>query len=123
MTGIEHSATIGVENLVYSKMLDENIPTYDTVKAMAPLINIKVTPKINTESLYADNRKVEIASSLGDIEVEIEQQDLPLEVQADILGHSLNATTRVTTYDKDDMATYVAIGFKIKKGNGKYRYI
>jgi phi13 family phage major tail protein len=123
MAGIEHSATIGVENLVYSKMLDESILTYDTVKAMAPLINIKVTPKINTESLYADNRKVEIASSLGDIDVEIEQQDLPLEVQADILGHSLNATTGVMTYDKDDMAPYVAIGFKIKKGNGKYRYI
>jgi phi13 family phage major tail protein len=121
--GIVHSATVGVENLVYAVMTDTAAMTYDTVKAMAPLINVKITPKINTESLYADNRKVEVSSALGDIDVEIQQQDVPLEVQADVLGHSLNATTGVMTYNDDDLAPYVAIGFKIGKANGKYKYI
>lgn len=120
---IVHSATVGVESLVYAVMTDTSAMTYDTVKAMAPLINVKISPKINTESLYADNRKVEVSSALGDIDVEIEQQDLPLEVQADVLGHSLNATTGVMTYNDDDLAPYVAIGFKIRKANGKYKYI
>jgi phi13 family phage major tail protein len=121
--GIKHSAPVGVENLVYALLTDENIPTYDTVKSMAPLINIKVSPKINSESLYADNRKVEIVSSLGDIDVEIEQQDLPLEVQADILGHVLDEAKGVLAYHTNDIAPYLAIGFKIKKANGKYRYV
>lgn len=123
MPGIEHSASIGVENLVYALLTEESIPTYGTVKSMAPLINVKVSPKVNSESLYADNRKVEIVSSLGDIDVEIEQQDLPLEVQADILGHDLDETNGVLTYHSDDIAPYLAIGFKIKKANGKYRYV
>jgi phi13 family phage major tail protein len=121
--GITHSAPVGVENLVYALLTDENIPTYDTVKSMAPLITVKVSPKINSESLYADNRKVEIVSSLGDIDVEIEQQDLPLEVQADILGHSLDEVKGVLTYHSNDIAPYLALGFKIKKANGKYRYV
>jgi phi13 family phage major tail protein len=120
---IKHSTPVGVENLVYALLSDESIPTYDTVKSMAPLINIKVSPKINSESLYADNRKVEIVSNLGDIDVEIEQQDLPLEVQADILGHSLDEAKGILTYHNDDMAPYLALGFKIKKANGKYRYV
>lgn len=121
--GITHSAPVGVENLVYALIIDENIPAYDTVKSMAPLINVKVSPKVNSESLYADNRKVEIVSSLGDIDVEIEQQDLPLEVQADILGHALDEINGVLTYHSNDIAPYLALGFKIKKANGKYRYV
>ncbi|MHC1731972.1 MAG: major tail protein [Bacteroidales bacterium] len=121
--GITHSAPVGVENLVYALLTDEDIPAYDTVKSMAPLINIKVSPKINSESLYADNRKIEIVSSLGDIDVEIEQQDLPLEVQADILGHTLDEAKGVLAYHSNDIAPYLALGFKIKKANGKYRYV
>jgi phi13 family phage major tail protein len=121
--GITHSAPVGVENLVYALLTNEDIPAYDTVKSMAPLINIKVSPKINSESLYADNRKVEIISSLGDIDVEVEQQDLPLEVQADILGHVLDEAKGVLTYHSNDTAPYLALGFKIKKANGKYRYV
>lgn len=121
--GITHSAPVGVENLVYALLTDEDITAYDTVKSMAPLINIKVSPKINSESLYADNRKVEIVSSLGDIDVEIEQQDLPLEVQANILGHALDEAKGVLAYHSNDIAPYLALGFKIKKANGKYRYV
>lgn len=123
MAGAIYSAPIGVESLVYATLTDEVLGTYGVVAPIAPLINIKIKPKSNTDLLYADNRIVETVSSLGDISAEVEAQDLPLEVQAIILGHTLDPITGVMASKASDIAPYVAIGFKIKKSNGKYRYI
>jgi hypothetical protein len=57
-------------------------------------------------SLYADNRKVEMVSSLGDIDLEIEQQDLQPEAQADILGHALDEVKGVMIYHSNDIEPY-----------------
>ncbi|MVX64225.1 phage tail protein [Clostridium chromiireducens] len=123
MSGIISSAPVGVENLVYAILTDEQTSTYGTPALVSPAINVKINPKSNSETLYADNRAVETVSNLGEVDVEIETQDLPLEVQAALLGHKLDATSKVMSYEADDMAPYVAIGFKVKKGNGKYRYV
>lgn len=123
MPGTVHSAPIGVENLVIATLTDEANCTYSTVTSVAPLINIKVNPKSNTDTLYADDRAVETVTSLGEIDVEIETQDLPLEIQATMLGHVLDAVTGVMAFKATDIAPYVALGFKIKKANGKYRYV
>lgn len=123
MPEVINSAPIGVENLVYAVLTDEALATYGTPALISPAINIKISPKSNSDTLYADNRAVETVSSLGEVDVEIETQDLPLEVQAVLLGHTLDATSKVMSYEADDIAPYVAIGFKIKKANGKYRYV
>ena len=120
---VVHSTPVGVEGLVYATLTDETLKTYGTVTPISPLINIKVTPSVNADKLYADNRAVEVVNTMGEIAVEMEVQDLPLEVQAALLGHTLSATTGVMTYDTDDVAPYVALGFKMKKSNGKYRYV
>ena len=94
------------------------------LKAGATYIpNVKISPKSNSDTLYADNKAVETVSTLGEVEVELETQDLPLEVQAVLLGHTLDAASKVMSYEADDNAPYVAVGFKVKKGNGKYRYV
>ncbi|WP_147564955.1 major tail protein [Clostridium tyrobutyricum] len=123
MAGIVNSAPIGVENLVYAVLTDESTVTYGTPALISPAINVKINPKSNSDTLYADNRAVETVSSMGEVDVEIETQDLPLEVQAILLGHTLDATSKVMSYEADDIAPYVAIGFKVKKANGKYRYV
>ncbi|KZL93974.1 major tail protein [Clostridium magnum] len=123
MSGIVNSAPVGVENLVYAVLSDEVAPTYGTPALISPAINVKINPKSNSDTLYADNRAVETVSSMGEVDVEIETQDLPLEVQAVLLGHTLDTTTKVMSYEADDIAPYVAIGFKVKKANGKYRYV
>lgn len=120
---IVHSTPVGVEGLVYATLTDETLLTYGAVTEISPLINIKVTPSVNADKLYADNRAVEVVNTIGEIAVEMEVQDLPLEVQAALLGHSLDATTGVMTYNSTDVAPYVALGFKMKKSNGKYRYV
>lgn len=123
MAGIVNSAPVGVENLVYAILTEEETPIYGTPELVSPAINVKINPKSNSETLYADNRAVETVTSLGEVEVEIETQDLPLEVQAALLGHTLDTTSKVMSYEANDIAPYVAIGFKVKKANGKYRYV
>ncbi|AKA72344.1 major tail protein [Clostridium scatologenes] len=123
MAQIVNSAPIGVENLVYAILTDETTSNYSSPTLVSPAINVKINPKSNSDTLYADNRAVETATSLGEIDVEIETQDLPLEVQAELLGHKLDSTSKVMCSDVQDSAPYVAVGFKIKKANGKYRYV
>ena len=123
MTQIVNSAPVGVENLVYAILTDETTLTYSSPTLISPAINVKINPKSNSDTLYADNRAVETVTSLGEIDVEIETQDLPLEVQAALLGHTLDSTSKVMCSNVQDSAPYAAVGFKIKKANGKYRYV
>ena len=123
MATVENSSIIGVENLVYAKLTSENPLTYDTVKPIAPVTDIKITPKINTDILYADNTAITSFSNLAEIDVELDLTDVPLQVQADLLGHQFDTTKGVINYNSKDIAPYVAIGFKSMKSNGKYRYV
>lgn len=123
MEDVTNSAPIGVENLVYAVLTNEKAKTYEAPTIISPAIKVKINPKSNSDTLYADNRAVETVSSMGEIQVEIETQDLPLEVQAVLLGHKLDDTTKVMCYEANDIAPYVATGFKIKKADGKYRYV
>jgi phi13 family phage major tail protein len=118
-----NSAGVNIKGFVYAIMTDEATETYGTVKSAPPLISIKVDAKSEMAKLYADGVVVESASSLGDIGVEIETQDLPLEIQADLLGHSLDAATGVMNYNSGDKAPYVAMGYQRTKANGKKRFV
>lgn len=118
-----YSSTAGIKALVYAIMTDETTETYGAVKSGPPLIAFKNDAKSEMGKLYADNQVVESATVLGDIGVEFEAQDVPLEVQADWLGHTLDADTGVLNYNKDDKAPYVAIGYQRVKTNGKFRYV
>jgi len=120
---IVNSATTGVKKLVYAIMTDEVLETYAEVKPAPPLITIKVAPKVDVATLYADDQAVETATVVGDIAVDFETQDMPLEVQADFLGHALDATTGSLTFNVNDKAPYVALGYQRTKGNGKSRYV
>lgn len=117
------SAETGVKQLVYAVMTDETLEKYGTVKAAPPMLNVKVAPKADSEKLYADNEVAEIETSLGDIPVDIEVQEMPLEVQADLLGHTLSTETGQLSYNTNDKAPYVAIGYQRTKANGKSRYV
>lgn len=84
------------------------------------IISAKISPTANTATLYADDGPDEVVTALGEITVEIATKDLPLNVQADLLGHTV--TAGVMARSADDVAPYVAIGFRSIKSNGKYRY-
>ena len=113
---------IGLDNLYYAVMTkDDNTGVaYQAPVKVAGAINIKVDPKQNSATLYADNGPAETMSAMGEIALEIEASDILLDDQATLLGHAVagGVIVKKTT----DIAPYVALGFKSKKSNGKYRY-
>ncbi len=95
--------------------------TYETPISVTKGMNAKITPKANTEKVFADDTLADVVVSLGEIDVEIEVSHLPIETQAILLGH--NVKNGVLIENKDNIPPDLALGFKSKKSNGNYRYV
>jgi phi13 family phage major tail protein len=113
---------MGMKDLYYAKLTKDDATgvTYETPELISGSISAKISPKSDTQTLYADDGAFETTSQLSEITVEIEMADLPLTVQSEILGHTL--TEGVLEAKVTDIAPYVAIGWRSLKSNGKYRY-
>lgn len=118
---------IGVSKLYYAKQTTEETASaaavYATPVAVPGLVSINVAPSANKATLYADNGPYETASTLGEITVSLDLADLPLSVQADLLGHTLDSTTNQLDSKSSDVAPYVALLFEFLMGNGKKRCV
>lgn len=121
---VKKGIRIGLRDLHYALVLADTSEgtTYGAPKKIAGAITMKITPNTSTDKHYSDDALSEIATGLGDIAVEFGADDLPLPVQADLLGHTLGEDG-VLIENKDDVAPYVAIGFRSIKSNKKFRYI
>lgn len=115
---------VGLKDLHYALLTADTSAavTYDSPVKIAGAISARISPAVNTATLYADDGPDEVTSSLGEITVELQAKDIPLSVQAALLGHTIGAD-KVMVKKANDTAPYVAIGFKSLKSNGKYRYI
>lgn len=113
---------IGMKDLYYAKLTkDDNTGvTYEAPVLISGAISAKISPKSDTQTLYADDGAFETATQLSEISVELEIADLPLTVQAELLGHTVS--NGVLEAKSTDQAPYVAIGWRSLKSNGKYRY-
>jgi len=119
MAGVQ----VGLKNLYYAVLTKDDATgvSYLAPVKIAGAINAKISPKSNTEVLYADDGPDETATALGEIDVEFEAKDISLTDQAALLGHSI--VGGVMLKKATDVAPYVALGFMSKKSNGQYRYI
>lgn len=117
-------ATIGLKDIHIVKLTkdDETTLTYDTeIKKVPGAIDAKVSPKASTEKLFCDDKLSEIATSLGEIDVELGVNDLPLEIRAFMLGGTI--VNGVLEERSSDIAPEIALGFKSQKSDGSYRYV
>ncbi len=114
---------VGLKDLHYALLTsdDSSGAVYDVPKSIVGAITATITPTVNNATLYADDGAAETASALGEITVALNAKDLPKQVQADLLGLTVNADG-VLIRSADDNAPYVAIGFRSVKSNGEYRY-
>jgi len=119
MSGVQ----VGLRDLHYAILTQDDAMgvAYEDPVKIAGAISATITPTVNTETLFADDGPSETASALGEITVELQVKDLPLPVQAALLGHDLE--NGVLIRNADDNAPYVALGFRSLKSNGKYRYV
>ena len=116
---------IGCDNLVYAVQKTDSAtarPTYNAIKSAVGVMSLNINPNSNLATLFCDDGPSENAVSLGNIEVEIQKNALTTTQKADLLGHEIDANGGLV-YGANDVAPWVAIGFRTLKSNGKYRYV
>lgn len=119
------STRIGCDNLVYALLTaDDGIvaPTYGPIKKAPGVMSLSINPNPAQETLFFDDGPGETASTLGKIEVEIQKNELTTAEKADLLGHGVDSKGGLV-YGSNDVAPWVAIGFRTLKSNGTYRYV
>lgn len=116
---------IGVSNFHYAIMTQEDTittpPTYDTPKAAPGLMSLNINPNASVDTLFADDGPAETATTLGQIEVEVQKNYLTTENKADLLGKTIDNKGGLVSSGAD-IPPWVAIAFRSLKSNGKYRY-
>lgn len=95
--------------------------TYAAPVKLERAVSAKLTPKTNSENLYSDDTVEDVLSSFDSIDVEVELNQLSLTSRATLQGSKV--VKGVLIESKEDIAPTIALGFKSKKHNGKYRYV
>lgn len=117
---------IGCDNLVYAKMTTEDTkttaPVYGPIKDAPGVMSFNINPNASQETLFYDDGPGEVASTLGNIEVEIQKNELTTQNKADLLGHAIDSKGALV-YSDSDIPPWHAVGFRSLKSNGNYRYV
>ncbi len=100
---------------------DSTATVYDTPIKLERAISAKISPKSNTDNIYSDDSVEDIITAFEGVDVEIEVNQLSLESRAKLQGAKV--VKGVLIENKDDIAPTLALGFKSKKNNKKYRYV
>lgn len=117
---------VGISNLHYAVMDASHQdsatanPQYGTIKApTCGIVSANIQANSNTAKLFADNILWESETSMQDGTLDLDVADLPLEVQADLLGHTYDSTGKTLIKKSSDTAPYVAVGGEFLMANGK----
>lgn len=95
--------------------------TYATPSKLERAISAKLTPKVSSENIYSDDTVEDVITAFEGVDVEIEINQLSLESRAKLQGAKV--VKGVLIESKDDISPTLALGFKSKKNNGKYRFV
>lgn len=125
MTTEEKKVTVGVDKamIAFITQDDENAYITEVPQSLAPTLDLKGTPNVSSETLYADNGPEEELSAEGETEIEINVTNVPELLLARMKGAPVDTSTgRVFDTADPSLAEYFAFGYRFKKSNGRYRY-
>ena len=116
-------ATIGLDNIVYSKITEgENgDETYAEPKKLAKALTADLSITLAEAILYADDGPAESVKEFANGTLSLGIDDLKSEVIKDLTGAEIDKNGVVISTSEDTPGP-VAIGFRSRKANGKYRY-
>lgn len=116
-------ATIGLDKLYYAKITeDENgNETYGTPSQLAKAISADLSVELNEATLYADNGQAEIVREFKNGTITLSVDEIGHDIVADLVGAEIDSNGVLISGDNDS-AKPVAIGFRARKSNGKYKY-
>lgn len=116
-------ATIGLDKLFYSKITEaaDGIETYDTPISLAKAIKADLSIELAEATLYADDGPTEVVKEFKSGTLSLGIDDIGVTAAEDLTGAKLD-DNHVVMSGGEDGGTPVAVGFRAKKSNGKYRY-
>lgn len=116
-------ATIGLDRLFYAKITeDENgIETYGTPKILAKAMTAELSVELIEAILYADDGASEIVKEFNSGTLTLGIDDIGSVAAQDLTGSKIDSNNVVISRSEDG-GNPVAVGFRAKKANGKYRY-
>lgn len=113
---------VGLDSLYYAVMSDEVTETYGVPKRIPGAIQATITPTVNSATLYADDMAYDTVSSMGDVAVTLNVAEIATEDQAILLGHTIDDNGGLDKRSTD-LGPYVALGYRRRLSNGKFRYV
>ena len=116
-------ATIGLDKLYYAKITEDAFgnETYGTPKHMAKAMQADLSVELAEATLYADDSLSEVVKEFKSGTLSLGVDDLPKAVIEDLTGARVDNNGVIISCSEDG-GEPVAVGFRAKKANGKYRY-
>lgn len=116
-------ATIGLDKLYYAPITEDanGEETYGTPVQLAKAMSADLTVESAEATLYADDGAAEIVKEFKSGTLSLGVDDIGASVAAALTGVEIDANHVIISSSEDGGAP-VAIGFRAKKSNGKYRY-
>lgn len=116
-------ATIGLDKLFYAKITEDETgdETYGTPVQLAKAMNADLSVELAEATLYADDGASEIVKEFKNGILSLGVDDIGASVASDLTGATIDANGVVVSASEDG-GEPVAVGFRAKKSNGKYKY-
>jgi phi13 family phage major tail protein len=116
-------ATIGLDKLYYSKITEgtNGDETYGTPIALAKAIKADLSVELAEATLYADDSAATVVKEFKSGKLSLGIDDIGQIAAEDLTGATID-DNHVLISASEDGGAPVAVGFRAKKANGKYRY-
>lgn len=116
-------ATIGLDKLYYAPITEgtNGEETYGTPVQLAKAISADLSIELAEATLYADDGASEIVKEFKSGTLSLGVDDIGAATAAALTGVTID-NNKVIVSTSEDATPYVAIGFRAKKSNGKYKY-
>ena len=116
-------ATIGLDKLFYAKITEDadGNETYATPIPLAKAMTADLSVELAEATLYADDGAAEIVKEFKSGTLSLGIDDLGATIASDLTGSTIDSDGVVISAAEDGGAP-VAVGFRAKKANGKYKY-
>ena len=116
-------ATIGLDKLYYAKITEDESgsETYATPVQLAKAMSAELSVELAEATLYADDGAAEIVKEFKSGTLSLGVDDIGATAASDLTGATIDENGVVVSTSEDG-GDPVAVGFRAKKSNGKYKY-
>lgn len=116
-------ATIGLDKLYYAKITEDEQgeETYGTPAILAKAMTADLSVELAEATLYADDGASEIVKEFKSGTLSLGVDDIGPAAASDLTGATIDKNGVIISTSEDG-GEPVAVGFRARKSNGKYRY-